>query len=1078
MGIPEKSNNKNTADFYESIISEWRAIFDSITDLVSVLDTDYRFVRVNRPLAAYLGVEPQDLIGKKCYKVMHGTDRPVSYCPMAESASIKCPIHKEVYDSTLKKHFMINLSPIIGKDGNVQSIVHVMRDITERKIVEKSISMSEVRLKSIINNTSAVVYLKDMAGKFLMINREFENLFHISNDEISGKTDYDLFPKEQADAFRENDKSVLETGTSIEFDEEVLHDDGVHTYISIKFPLFDHNGKAYGVCGISTDITERKQWERELQLSEKQLAESQRVAKLGSWEWDIAKNEITWSDELYRIFGVKPSEFDASYETFLSMVHPDDRDRLDRAVKESVEKRKSYYIDVRIQRSDGSEWIMEARGELTLDDNGNAVSMGGTAQDITVRKKAELELKESEEKYRKLIETANDAILLADSETGIILDANKKAEDLLGIPIDMIKGMHQTELHPEEELEHYREIFETHVREGNAFISDLIVVNKSGRRIPVDISASQIEINGKKVLQGVFRDISERKKVEEESRKHHNELEMRVQERTLQIERAIEELLSEINERKEAEEALRQSEERFRIAATATSDLLWEGDVRENSLDWYGNIDWLLGYGEGEFPRTISGHMESIHPDDREWFTEKVDKALKTGNEFIAEYRIRCKDGTYRYWNETGKAVEYEDGKAVKWIGSVTDITDRKIAEDQIIKSENQFKKLSQEFNALLDAIPDNIILLDSDLKVLWANKASSQKFNKVNSEPKGLHCYRLCCNSAGPCTCCPAIASFNSGREETARVSSPSGIVWDIRAFPIMDNAGNVKNVIEVARDVSVRVRLEKEAGEIQAKLIQTNKMTSLGTLVSGVAHEINNPNSFIMTNADLFNAIWKDVYKKLKEQDRNNEHTQFGGIPFSELETVVPTLLRGIYEGSGRIKNIVDNLKDFAKSDKRYLYEKVDVNRAVRTASSILDSHIKQCTDNYYLSCKDSIPYINGNSQQIEQVVINLIMNSLQALPDRESSVIVSTYCDNENGQVVIKVEDEGTGISESVMDRITEPFFTTKMESGGTGLGLSISYSIINEHSGSLEFMSEENTRTAAFIKLPACSDVRND
>ncbi len=1078
MGIPEKSNNKNTADFYESIISEWRAIFDSITDLVSVLDTDYRFVRVNRPLAAYLGVEPQDLIGKKCYEVMHGTDRPVSYCPMAESASIKCPIHKEVYDSTLKKHFMINLSPIIGKDGNVQSIVHVMRDITERKIVEKSISMSEVRLKSIINNTSAVVYLKDMAGKFLMINREFENLFHISNDEISGKTDYDLFPKEQADAFRENDKSVLETGTSIEFDEEVLHDDGVHTYISIKFPLFDHNGKAYGVCGISTDISERKQWERELQLSEKQLAESQRVAKLGSWEWDIAKNEITWSDELYRIFGVKPSEFDASYETFLSMVHPDDRDRLDRAVKESVEKRKSYYIDVRIQRSDGSEWIMEARGELTLDDNGNAVSMGGTAQDITVRKKAELELKESEEKYRKLIETANDAILLADSETGIILDANKKAEDLLGIPIDMIKGMHQTELHPEEELEHYREIFETHVREGNAFISDLIVVNKSGRRIPVDISASQIEINGKKVLQGVFRDISERKKVEEESRKNHNELEMRVQERTLQIERAIEELLNEINERKEAEEALRQSEERFRIAATATSDLLWEGDVRENSLDWYGNIDWLLGYGEGEFPRTISGHMESIHPDDREWFTEKVDKALKTGNEFIAEYRIRCKDGTYRYWNETGKAVVYEDGKAVKWIGSVTDITDRKIAEDQIIKSENQFKKLSQEFNALLDAIPDNIILLDSDLKVLWANKASSQKFNKVNSEPKGLHCYRLCCNSAGPCTCCPAIASFNSGREETARVSSPSGIVWDIRAFPIMDNAGNVKNVIEVARDVSVRVRLEKEAGEIQAKLIQTNKMTSLGTLVSGVAHEINNPNSFIMTNADLFNAIWKDVYKKLKEQDRNNEHTQFGGIPFSELETVVPTLLRGIYEGSGRIKNIVDNLKDFAKSDKRYLYEKVDVNRAVRTASSILDSHIKQCTDNYYLSCKDSIPYINGNSQQIEQVVINLIMNSLQALPDRESSVIVSTYCDSENGLVVIKVEDEGTGISESVMDRITEPFFTTKMESGGTGLGLSISYSIINEHSGSLEFMSEENTRTAAFIKLPACSDVRND
>ncbi len=197
----------------------------------------------------------------------------------------------------------------------------------------------------------------------------------------------------------------------------------------------------------------------------------------------------------------------------------------------------------------------------------------------------------------------------------------------------------------------------------------------------------------------------------------------------------------------------------------------------------------------------------------------------------------------------------------------------------------------------------------------------------------------------------------------------------------------------------------------------------------------------------------------------------------PFQTLEWLSPKLLRGIYEGSGRIKSIVDNLRDFAKSDRGDLDEKVDVNKAVKAASNILDSHIKKFTDNYHLSCRDNIPFIKGNSQQIEQVIINLIINSLQALPDRESCVLVSTYCDNESDMVIIKVEDEGTGISESNIERITEPFFTTKMESGGTGLGLSISYAIIKEHKGFLEFRSYKNKRTVAYIKLPAIDD-RNE
>ena len=142
-------------------------------------------------------------------------------------------------------------------------------------------------------------------------------------------------------------------------------------------------------------------------------------------------------------------------------------------------------------------------------------------RDITPRKQIEISKRESEEKYRKLIETAGDAIFIADAETGIIIDANKKAEKLLGIPVDSIIGMHQTELHPKEESERYRNMFLEHVQKGQSFSSEnLFVLHKDGHKIPVEISAGVTEVGGKKIIHGVFRDATERKRIEAELEKY------------------------------------------------------------------------------------------------------------------------------------------------------------------------------------------------------------------------------------------------------------------------------------------------------------------------------------------------------------------------------------------------------------------------------------------------------------------------------------------------------------------------------------------------------------------------------
>ncbi len=181
--------------------------------------------------------------------------------------------HKEGYPVMLE----VGERPYF-EDGKVAGIVGVARDVTKRHRAEVALRESEQRLEAILDNTTAVIYMKDLEGRYVLVNRRFGELFETSQEKMVGRTDYEVFPKEMADAFRANDKRVLETGTQAEFEELAPHEDGPHTYISLKFPLLDSAGKPYAVCGISTDITERKRAAEELERA-KAAAEAANRAK-------------------------------------------------------------------------------------------------------------------------------------------------------------------------------------------------------------------------------------------------------------------------------------------------------------------------------------------------------------------------------------------------------------------------------------------------------------------------------------------------------------------------------------------------------------------------------------------------------------------------------------------------------------------------------------------------------------------------------------------------------------------------------------------------------------------------------
>ncbi|MBI1910557.1 MAG: PAS domain S-box protein [Deltaproteobacteria bacterium] len=519
--------------------------------------------------------------------------------------------------------------------------------------------------------------------------------------------------------------------------------------------------------------------------------------------------------------------------------------------------------------------------------------------------------------------------------------------------------------------------------------------------------------------------------------------------------------LKEAGEHRKAIQSLRDSEEMLRTIFESAMDGMFVIDKGGRYIDVNFAGCHMFGYNRDEFLSTDVNLL--VFPEDR----GRVEKNREfwTKGFFLPELRMRKKDGSEIWVDMT--ITPFRVGDKDLALGVKRDITDRKRAEEALRESEERFRLL---FERNADA---QIIFKYRSGEVIDANPAAVSLFG-ITKEELPASTYLQFSSLRELEKFKDAIAAIKEGEGFT--IPKAENITKDGRKI-IASITGQVvrlkqsKVVYCTVRDITEKIRMEDEARFIQAKLIHANKMTSIGTLASGVAHEINNPNNFILFNSTLLTDAWKDAIGILNEFYKSNGDFTIGGLPFSEMAEVIPELLSGITDGSRRIKGIVDSLKDFSRVDRAGLEGEFDVNRAVLAASSILNNQICKYTEGYFVKCAEWLPPVKGSSQKIEQVLINLIINALHALPNKESRIWVGTSYDAENRNVIVNIKDEGTGMSRDVLERITEPFFTTKIDTGGTGLGLSISYTIVKEHKGSLEFSSEQGKGTTVTMRLPA-------
>lgn len=274
-----------------------------------------------------------------------------------------------------------------------------------------------------------------------------------------------------------------------------------------------------------------------------------------------------------------------------------------------------------------------------------------------------------------------------------------------------------------------------------------------------------------------------------------------------------------------------------------------------------------------------------------------------------------------------------------------------------------------------------------------------------------------------------------------------------------------------------TLRTQVGKRTDELhqhQQQLIQADKMASLGILVSGVAHEINNPTGLLLLNLPLVNDAWRDSQGILEAHYQQFGDFELAGLKYSRLRDELPIVLDEMKGGATRIKRIVEDLKDFARHDAVDNDTLVDVNDVVATAIRLVDTSIRKSTHHFVVEYDKNLPLVKVNAQRIEQIIINLILNACQALTSLGQKVSVSTVYNKSQKKVVITVADEGSGIEKGDLTKLTDPFFTTKRDHGGTGLGLSVSAGIAKAYGGKLLFNSQKNVGTQVHLELPV-SDV---
>jgi len=776
----------------------------------------------------------------------------------------------------------------------------------------------------------------------------------------------------------------------------------------------DENGALKLFISIIQNIDDRKRAEAEARETAELLANSQRIAHLGSWDLDIVEDRERWSDEVYRIFGLEPQSIEFTGYGFLDYVHPEDREKAKAAQDDAIAQHKPYSVEYRLIRPDGTERTVYEYGELKFDDRGMPVRLRGTIQDITERRQAEIALQRTTQQLTEAQRLAHVGHWEWDPD-GDKSEWSDETFRIFGLePSDQApthQAFFKSILHPADHAMLNQAMDET-LRTGKPYTREFRII-RPDRDVRTVRESCERYVPGpsdRPRLRGVLQDITELK---------------------------------------HAEASLRETGRRLEIAQRQAKVGYWRWSFADERLTyWSEEAARISRYPVERGPLGYDAVMAPIHPDDRSRVEAEFAAADAEPRDFSVEYRVVHADGRITHVREIGEVEYDENGDPVGHVGFVQDITELKRMEEELRKSE-------QRLNAFFAEAPAGLALYDGSGRFIKVNDTLA----RLAGLPAEAHVGRRPSEVLHPAwarqieesnqqvlqTGIPQVNVEMSALRRTAQGEMGHYV---FSRFPIPGPEGRPLGVGSVVVDITDHKRAEDE-------LRQAQKMEAVGQLTGGIAHDFNNLLAIILGNLELVasrlvpdDSSRRQLETAIKATERGANLTQ-RLLAFSRKQALQPVPVDA--------RKLIDGMLDLLRRSLGEMIEIEIVADGRLWTTEVDPGQLESAILNLAINARDAMP---GGGRLT-------ITASNARLPDRHTAA----PRDVAPGQyVMVAVSDTGKGMSPEMRDRVFEPFFTTKTDGKGTGLGLSMVHGFVKQSGGHVAICSESGKGTTVRLYIP--------